>query len=708
MNILLSNSIGRHKWGGGEKWMILAAKGLMLKGHKVCIASYPRSIIESKANENQIPFVPIRISSDASLLGGIELHRFLKRNHMDVIIGCQNRDVRMAGIVSQQLKKETVILGRQGVKLINRTWKHKLTFKCFCDGIITNTKTIKGEYDNYGWWNKDFVKVIHNGVQVEEFNDKPFDFSPYLNGQTTNARIVLSAGRLSSQKGFEYLIDAASEVCRQQPDVYFFIAGKGKLEGKLNKRIQQKGLERNVFLIGFHKDLKPLFNATDLFVLPSLYEGMPNVVMEAMANDVPVVSTTVNGVEELLGSSENGKMIPPADVKALSKAIVECLNPDKGKALAVHAKKRILEGFTVDKMVNNVERFLKDKIEEKKGMITCKKFLVIQTAFIGDVILATPVIEKLARFYPGATIDVLVRKGNESLLSNNPHINRVLVFDKKAAKYRNLIRMIREVRQQKYDVVVNIQRYATTGLLTAFSKAKNKVGFDKNPLSRFFSIRIPHHMKESNEKIHEVDRNLQLIRHLTDDSFEMPRMYPFSGDYEKMKVDGAYYCIAPTSVWFTKQFPLERWIQLINRLAYSKPVFLLGGPGDRQLCEQVKKEALHPDVRNMAGELSFLESAALIEKAEMNFVNDSAPLHIASAVNAPVRAMFCSTVPAFGYTPLSDDSLVLETKKNLDCRPCGLHGKRECPLGHFHCADIAIDDILASFESEKKGETTRS
>ena len=85
----------------------------------------------------------------------------------------------------------------------------------------------------------------------------------------------------------------------------------------------------------------------------------------------------------------------------------------------------------------------------------------------------------------------------------------------------------------------------------------------------------------------------------------------------------------------------------------------------------------------MAGRLSFLESAALMKNAEMNYVNDSAPLHMASAMDAPVTAMFCSTVPYFGFTPLSADSIVLETWKQLDCRPCGLHGKKVCPKGTF-------------------------
>ena len=106
----------------------------------------------------------------------------------------------------------------------------------------------------------------------------------------------------------------------------------------------------------------------------------------------------------------------------------------------------------------------------------------------------------------------------------------------------------------------------------------------------------------------------------------------------------------------------------------------------------------HQTVFNLAGKLSLLETAALMQNAEMNFVNDSAPLHIASAMNAKVTAIFCSTIPAFGFTPLSDKSTLVETKAMLDCRPCGLHGYKSCPEGHFKCAySIEIKDVLKDY-----------
>jgi heptosyltransferase-2 len=142
-----------------------------------------------------------------------------------------------------------------------------------------------------------------------------------------------------------------------------------------------------------------------------------------------------------------------------------------------------------------------------------------------------------------------------------------------------------------------------------------------------------------------------------------------------------YVCFAPASVWATKQLPMEQWVELSKKQHHV--IYLLGGPNDHTLCETIRTQSTGRTV-NLAGQLSLMESIALMKGAVRNYVNDSGPLHFASAVNAPVTAFFCSTVTDFGFGPLSEDSEVREVK-GLACRPCGLHGKKECPEGHFKC-----------------------
>ena len=317
------------------------------------------------------------------------------------------------------------------------------------------------------------------------------------------------------------------------------------------------------------------------------------------------------------------------------------------------------------------------------------KILIIQTAFIGDAILVTALVESLRAGLPHAEIDLCVRKGNEGLVANNPHLRKVWIFDKKQGKYKNLLKLAAEFRKQRYDEVINVQRFATTGILTVLSGGKRTSGFAKNPLSLFFSRRLPHHVGDGT---HEVERNHRLIEHLVDGQPLRPKMYPSEEDFARVTRTKPYVTMAPTSVWFTKQWPAAKWVELINLFPESTDVLLLGGPPDKAACEAIAQASGRP-VENLAGSLSFLQSAALMAGAQMNYVNDSAPLHMGSAMNAPTTAIFCSTVPAFGFTPLADVSRVVETAEVLDCRPCGLHGYKACPKGHFKCGDIDPKEV---------------
>ena len=314
-----------------------------------------------------------------------------------------------------------------------------------------------------------------------------------------------------------------------------------------------------------------------------------------------------------------------------------------------------------------------------------QKILFIQTAFTGDVVLATALVEKWHRYFPIDQVDFLVRKGNEGLLDNHPFIHSVLIWDKKHQKKRNLFDLVKRIRKNKYDKVITLQRFASTGLLTGLSGAKDRIGFDKNPFSFLFTQKIKHLF---GKELHEVQRNNQLIEGYTDAAFNKPKLYPSEKDEKKILpyTMKPYVCMMPASVWFTKQYPEEKWIDLIDHFPDSYNIFLLGGAGDKTLCERIAEKTTNKKVEVLAGKLNFLSSASLMRSAKMNYSNDSAPLHFASATDAPITAIFCSTIPEFGFYPLSEKSFIVQTKIHLSCKPCTLHGRKACPLGHFKCA----------------------
>ena len=325
-----------------------------------------------------------------------------------------------------------------------------------------------------------------------------------------------------------------------------------------------------------------------------------------------------------------------------------------------------------------------------------KNVLVIQTAFIGDAILGTALLQHLHTTFPESQIDYLVRDGNQSLFTNHPFLRKVLVWDKKNSKYAGLLSVLKLVRNQKYDAVYNIQRFAASGFITALSGAKQTIGYSNNPLSFMFTKSVKHRFGRGFESVHEVDRVLDLVE--ANSARTLPKLFPSEQDQKKTETlkDGAYITIAPASVWFTKQVPIQKWVELINQVPESTKVYLIGAKSDEGLADEVAKASSRPTV-NLAGKLKLLETAALLKDSVMNYANDSAPIHLASAVNAPMCEVFCSTVPEFGFTPLSDKAFIVQTEEKMNCRPCGMHGKAACPKGHFNCANsIDVNQMISA------------
>ncbi len=317
-----------------------------------------------------------------------------------------------------------------------------------------------------------------------------------------------------------------------------------------------------------------------------------------------------------------------------------------------------------------------------------KKILIIQTAFIGDTILATSVVEELHNTFPKSNIYILVKKGHQDIFESHPFL-KVWTHDKEK-KYSSLWQLIKKIRKEKFDVIVNLHRYFSSHLLTVLSNAPLKFGYSSF-LKKFYTHTVTHQFQKG---VHEIHRYHAIIQPLTNsEKIYLPKIYPPQNLPENFSSDKEYVCFFPGSVWATKQLPPDKWIELTKKIPNTFNIFLSGSKEDFNLCEYIKVKSQHPNVFNIAGKFSLLEVARILQQSRIIFVNDSAPLHLASALNIPVTAFFCSTVTDFGFYPLSDNSQVIEVE-NLDCRPCGIHGHKHCPKGHFRCGlEISLEKI---------------
>lgn len=320
-----------------------------------------------------------------------------------------------------------------------------------------------------------------------------------------------------------------------------------------------------------------------------------------------------------------------------------------------------------------------------------KKILIIQTAFIGDVVLALPLLQVLRRKLPNAEIDFMLIPKTAELLKNHPDVNEVIVFDKKN-KDRGLsgiFKLAKKVALKRYDVVFILQRHFRSALIPFLAKIKIRVGFNKSA----FKFLYTHIVKY--EKIHEIERNLSLLKPFGIETSrkELPNLYP--SDDEKLYVDqllsgvnSKIISIAPGSVWETKRWLKEKFAELAKLLSDDGFVIaLVGGVEDFKLCEEIKTMSDAKNVINFCGKLSLLQTAELIRRSVLLVSNDSAPMHISVAMRTPVVAIFGSTVPEFGFYPYGEKDRVVQVE-NLYCRPCGTHGRKKCPEGHFKCMKL--------------------
>jgi glycosyltransferase involved in cell wall biosynthesis len=363
MNILFINSLRPNRWGGGEKWMVEAAAGLQSMGHVCMIGALKNSVIAQKAALKNVSTIGFGVKSDFDVFAYFRLKKILVQHNIDILVCCQNKDVRIGGRAGRKVGLKG-IFSRQGLQLITKKRRYKFPFTQLIDGIITNTETIRTEYERYGWFDNGFIHVIYNGMELPVL--RPTHTKSSVFSFADERPVIFSAGRLSHQKGFNFLIDAARISLLEGYDWQFVIAGSGKLEKSLMTQARNAGVEKQIHFAGFISDLSPMYQAADVFALPSLFEGMPNVVMEAMAHGTATVATRVNGAAEIIENDKTGLLVDPGNAQQLYLAVKELvLDEDKRKELGKNARKHIETNFTTQLMCNQIEALFINQLQKK-------------------------------------------------------------------------------------------------------------------------------------------------------------------------------------------------------------------------------------------------------------------------------------------------------------------------------------------------------
>jgi heptosyltransferase-2 len=305
--------------------------------------------------------------------------------------------------------------------------------------------------------------------------------------------------------------------------------------------------------------------------------------------------------------------------------------------------------------------------------------LIVQTSFIGDMVLTTPLLAELSHRGP---VDVVATPAAAGLLDNHPSVRRVIVYDKQGSDRGslNFVRLAMRLRKERYEAAYLAQGSVRSGSLALLAGIRRRTGFDSSAGRRFYTQRLPYI---------EGDHHARRLLSLSGTSTGPIRPQLFPGAKERQAVDSLLgdkpslpiFAIAPGSVWATKRWP--GYVGLARFLASRGLVAIIGSDADRELAQTIITAA-GERVVDATGRLTLLASAELIRRSTLLVTNDSAPQHLASAVNTTTVTIFGPTVPQFGFGPLAERSATVGLDA-LACRPCDHHGPMRCPLGHWKC-----------------------
>ncbi len=535
------------------------------------------------------------------------------------------------------------------------------------------------------------IKLVYRGVDLERFKYREPDESG------KREFVIGMIGRLSPIKGHPFFLRAVSKVIKGIPRLKVLIVGdatpdRAKYRQELEDLNRRLGLVKYVEFLGTRNDIPELLSKMDLLVLSTVtQEAFGRVIIEAFASGVPVLATSVGGVTEIVRNGENGLLVPPEDPQSMADAIVKILKDRRlSKDLAKSARHDVEEKFTLDRMVE-------DTVAVYEEAVQVKKILIIKIGAVGDCVLATPSLRAIRQKNPKAFIALLIGREGSQALKGCPYINEMIVYDRKSKDkgWRRFFKLANEVKGYGFEEVIDLQNNLRSHLLAYLSSAPKRFGYKKGRLWFLLNKRIG----DVKFPIPPVEHQFRVLGMLgIEKAASDLELWPTSDDenYIKELLEGEWVGegqilvgINPSASlrWVTKRWPLENFAQICDALTQEKiRTILIGSKNDAELGAELSSLTKSKPV-NLIGKTSLSESAALMKRLACLITSDSAPMHIAAAMNAPFIALFGPTEP-LRHLPPAEDCIVIT--KNLKCAPCY---KPAC--SDIRCMrEITVEEVL--------------
>lgn len=681
------------EFGGVETGTIDLARYLVKKGHKaVVISGGGRLVRELDKIGSRHYTLPVGKKSLFNLIKMVRAVADIIRNEDIDIVHVRSRVPALAAFAACRITRRIFLTTAHGY--------YKKHFLSTVMGwgrfvIVPSNIIAKHMTDDFGVPHER-IRFIPRGVDLSrfKFRDPKMHFS--------RAFTIGMVSRITPLKGHAHFIKAVSLLYRKIPNLKVMIAGsaqKEKYMDELDLLVRRLGLSRTIEFIGAREDVASVMSSLDCLVSATVTpEAFGRVIVEAQAAGVPVVSTRVGGVVDIIEDGKTGLFCNVEDPHEMADKIFK-LYQDKAlwTDLAVEGRKRAERDFNLESMMT---RTLAVYEEAKKAM----NILVIKMSAIGDVILSVPSLRAIRSKFPLACIKALVGLNSREALDRCPYINDRIVCDFKNHDkgLRGLWRLSERLRKNCFDMVIDLQNNKKSHLLAFLSLAPLRYGY----ANRKFSFLLNHRIKDDAPFLDPIEHQFRVLKTAgVKPADKRLELWPSDIDKERTGAFLEDNWIKPaqnliginaraSSKWHTKNWPAKYIAELCDILAkeFNTRVVLTGAKEDIEYIEAVKNLTLAKPII-AAGRTGILELACLIKRCSVYITPDSAPLHIAAAMGTPFIALFGPTNP-LRHAPPSDKGVILT--KNLKCSPCY---SPNCMRAVKCMKEITVDEVLAAIKN---------
>jgi len=652
--------------GGVERGVVDLARALKTRGEEMVVVSSGGSMV-AQLNKLGVRHYTLPVHKKSLMAFPLvdKLAEIIQREHIDVVHGRSRVPAWIAWMAAQKARVPfvTTCHGYYSDHFFSRVmgWGKRV--------IVISRVVGRHMIDDFGV-PPDKIRLIHRGIDLSQFTFVPDKY----NAPRKTLRII-NVGRLSPIKGQLDFLRAVHHVRREIPHLEVWIVGsEGKGKTRYTELLQQTsrqmGLDSCVKFLGTRRDIPELLAQSDLLVLATrIPEAFGRVVVEAGAVGTAVVATRVGGVLDIVDEGENGLLVPPGDVQALTRAMVSLLkDPARSKRFAFSMRAKVEKHFGLDQMVDKT-------LEVYREVKAEKKILIIKLGAMGDLILAVPSFRMLRERFPEARISLLADRKLAPSVSACPYLDEVIPVDRsKISKPAYLFRLAKRLRREGFDVSVDLQNSKWTHLLAFFSGARERAGFKRGRFG-FLLNRFENPPKAAESPVRNQFRVLSKLGvNQFDEKLELwttPRAEQNASEwFSAMPPDKTWvgFVMGSSPQWETKRWPIDSFRLLSERLMreLNCGIVLLGSRDDIPLAYQFLKEPAQ-NVLDLTGRTSPKDLIAVVKKLGSMVSGDTAPLHVAAAVGTPVAALFGPTDPKRHMPPAHDAAVFA---KRLPCQPC--------------------------------------